>query len=106
MSSGANAQDRRDYDVGASQNAQENFNAIAAQLESLIDQRDRDVKQAMGDYQADGASEDYAGKEQRWNRVGSEVKAIISTLRGSLSSNDESAAQSLQKAKSAVDSIG
>ncbi|CAN5549555.1 hypothetical protein BH10ACT7_BH10ACT7_05990 [soil metagenome] len=101
-----NSQDRRDYDIGASQNAQDNFNTIAARLEALIDDRDMQVKQAMGDYQADGASEEYAIKEQRWNRVGTEVKGIIQTLRSSLASNDESAAQALQKARSAVDGIG
>ena len=101
-----NSQDRRDYDIGASQNAQDNFNIVAARLEALIDDRDKQVKQAMSDYQADGASEEYAIKEQRWNRVGLEVKGIIQTLRSSLTSNDESAAQALQKARSAVDSIG
>ena len=105
MSSG-NASDRRDFDIAASQNAQDNFNAVANHLESLINQRDADVKQAMGDYQADGASEEYAAKEARWNRVGTEVKGIIATLRASLASNDESAQQALQRAKSAVDSIG
>jgi hypothetical protein len=60
----------------------------------------------MSDYQADGASEDYAAKEQRWHNVADEVRGIIQVLRGSLGSNDETAAQSLQRAKTAVDSIG
>ena len=98
--------ERRDFDVAASQNAQDNFNAIASRLEALIDARDRDVKQGLSDYQADGVSEEYAAKELRWNQVGSEVKGIIQTLRSSLASNDESAAQALQQAKSAVNSIG
>ena len=101
-----NIADRRDYDVAASQQAQDHFNAVAARLESLIDQRNSDVQQAMADYQADGASEEYAVKEQRWKNVGTEVKNIIDTLRSSLGKNDESASQALQRAKASVDGIG
>lgn len=106
MSSGGNAADRRDYDIASSQNAQENFNAVASQLESLITQRDSDVKAAMSDYAADGVSEDYASKEQKWNEVAGEVRTIISTLRSSLQQNDESATSAISKAKSAVGNIG
>jgi hypothetical protein len=101
-----NAADRRDYDIPASQAAQDHFNAVANHLESLINQRDRDVQLAMADYQADGASEEYAAKEQRWHNVATEVRGIIHVLRSSLGSNDETATQSLQQAKTAVDSIG
>jgi uncharacterized protein YukE len=104
--SGGNQADRRDYDVAASQNAQDNFNAVAAQLEALIAQRDSDVKAAMADYQADGVSDEYHAKEQRWNAVAGEVKQIIATLRSSLQSNDESAQSAISKAKSAVGNIG
>ncbi|KQO62215.1 pore-forming ESAT-6 family protein [Curtobacterium sp. Leaf261] len=106
MSTGGNQADRRDYDVAASQNAQDNFNAVAAQLESLISQRDSDVKAAMADYQADGVSDEYHAKEQRWNTVAAEVRSIITTLRSSLQSNDESAQGAISKAKSAVGNIG
>lgn len=102
----ANQADRRDYDVAASQSAQDNFNAVASRLEALIDQRDSDVKAAMADYSADGVSEEYRGKEQRWNAAATEVRTIIQTLRTSLSSSDQTAAQTLAKAKSAVDAIG
>ena len=61
--SAANAADRRDFDIPASQAAQDHFNAVAGHLESLINQRDRDVQLAMSDYQADGASEEYTAKE-------------------------------------------
>ncbi|GAA3337208.1 hypothetical protein GCM10017714_03210 [Curtobacterium pusillum] len=104
--SGGNQADRRDYDVAASQNAQDNFNAVASQLEALIAQRDSDVKAAMADYQADGVSDEYHAKEQRWNTVAGEVKQIIATLRASLQSNDESAQSAISKAKSAVGNIG
>jgi uncharacterized protein YukE len=100
-----NQTDRRDYDLSASGNAQDNFNAVANRLETLINQRDTDVKNAMSNYSADGSSEEYAGKEQRWNRVATEVRTIINTLRQSLASNDESAQTAMQRAKAAVDNI-
>lgn len=101
-----NSLDRRDYELAASQSAQDNFNAVASRLETLIDQRDRDVKAAMADYQATGVSEDYHAKEARWNRVAGEVRTIIRTLRGSLEKNDQTAQDALKKAQSAVDAIG
>lgn len=102
----ANQADRRDYDESASQSAQDNFNTIAAQLEALIDQRDADVRAAMAEYQADGVSEEYHGKELKWKSAASEVKHIIATLRTSLMSSDQTAQQTIAKAKSAVDAIG
>jgi hypothetical protein len=101
-----NSVDRRDFEVAASQTAQDNFNAVASRLEALIDERDRDVKAAMSDYLADGVSEDYAAKEVRWNRVAGEVRTIIRTLRSALERNDATAQDSLKKAKAAVDAIG
>ena len=98
--------ERRDYDIAASQNAQDNFNRVAATLEALIDQRDRDVQAAMADYSADGVSEDYRAKELRWKTAAAEVRGIIATLRSSLERNDESAQDALRKARSAVESIG
>ena len=98
--------DRRDYELTASQAAQDNFNAVATQLEGLIDQRDRDVKAAMADYLADGVSEEYSAKEARWNQVAGEVRTIIRTLRGSLERNDATAVEALKKAKASVDAIG
>lgn len=102
----ANQSDRRDYDVAASQNAQDNFNRVAAQLEALIDQHDRDVQAAMADYTAEGVSEDYRAKELRWRNAAGEVRSIIQTLRASLERNDESAHDALRKARTAVESIG
>jgi hypothetical protein len=103
--SGGNQRDRRDYDIAASGSAQDHFNAVAGHLESLIDARDSDVKKAMADYQADGVSDEYLAKEQRWNRVANQVRSIITTLQGSLASNDETAGTSLQKARAAVNAI-
>lgn len=102
----SNNTDRRDFSVAASQEAQENFNRVASRLETLMTERDRDVKAAMADYSADGVSEGYAGKEARWNTVAGEVRTIISTLRGALEKNDSTAQDSLSRAKAAVEKIG
>ena len=101
-----NQTDRRDYDVAASQNAQDHFLQTAARLQALIDQRDADVRSAMADYQADGVSDDYAAKELRWKNAAAGVKQIVDTVRKSLEQSDESAQSAIQKAKSAVSNIG
>lgn len=106
MPASGNAADRRDFDIPASQAAQDHFNAVANHLETLINQRDQDVALAMSDYQADGVSDEYAGKEQRWHTVADQVKLIIHTLRSSMGSNDETAATAIQRAGSAVANIG
>ncbi len=102
----ANDLSRRSFDTGASGDAQTQFEAVASQLESLIDQRTKDVNAARADYEADGASEEYAAKELRWSNVAGEVKGIIQVLRSSLASNDETAGTALNKARAAVDAIG
>ena len=98
--------DRRSWDTGASGDAQANFNRIASQLETLLNQRDSDVKRAMADYTAQEVSESYHAKEQRWNAAGDEVRQIIHKLRASLETNDQTAQETLTKARAAVDSIG
>lgn len=102
----ANLADRRSYSTPASQSAQENFTTIAGLLEALIAQRNADVNAAMAEYTATGVSEEYHAKELRWKAASEGVKEIINTLRGSLGSNDETAAGSQQRAQSAVHSIG
>ncbi|GAB3956960.1 pore-forming ESAT-6 family protein [Streptomyces sparsus] len=99
-------EDRRSYDTAASGEVQGSLQGIIGQLEQVIGDRDRQVKAAMADFQADGVSEQYHGAEQRWNRSASEVRAIIKLLRTTLEKNDGTAQQTLQRAKSAVDGIG
>ncbi|WP_062517008.1 pore-forming ESAT-6 family protein [Demequina gelatinilytica] len=101
-----NVADRRDYDVAASQSVQDDFNAIAARLEALIEARDADVRSAMSDYSADGVSDDYAAKELRWKNAAAQVRQIIDTLRTSLERSDETAQSAISKAKTAVANIG
>ncbi|MET9293787.1 pore-forming ESAT-6 family protein [Streptomyces sp. NPDC003077] len=98
--------DRRSYDTGASAEAQSNIQSVIARLESLIGERDRQVKAAMADFTADGVSEQYQAVEQRWNRSASEVRSIIHLLRSTLEKNDGTAQTTLQRAKAAVDGIG
>jgi hypothetical protein len=98
--------DRRSYDTGASGEVQGNLGSVIAQLEGVIGERDRQVKAAMADFQADGVSEQYHGHEQRWNKSANEVRSIIHLLRSTMEKNDGTAHQTTQRAKSAVDSIG
>ncbi|PII82253.1 hypothetical protein BMH32_04285 [Leucobacter sp. OLJS4] len=98
--------ERRDFDLAASQSAQENFLAVAARLETLIEQRDADVRTAMSDYEATGVSDDYAAKELRWKNAADGVREIVHTLKQSMAQNDETAQAAINKAKSAVANIG
>ncbi|MFG2193074.1 pore-forming ESAT-6 family protein [Streptomyces sp. NPDC048639] len=98
--------DRRSYDIGASSDAQGNIQAVIARLEQVITDRDRQVKAAMTDFQADGVSDAYHDKELRWNRASQEVRSIIQLLKTTLEKNDGTAQHTLSRAKSAVDGIG
>lgn len=98
--------DRRSYDTGASAEAQGNLQSVISRLETLIAQRDSQVKAAMADFQADGVSDQYHEKEVRWNRSAAEVRAIIHLVRSTLEKNDGTAQQALTQAKAAVDAIG
>ncbi len=99
------ANDRRSFDIATSTEAQSNLQAIVAQLEALINDRDAAVKAAMADFLADGVSEQYHDKEVKWNSAASEVRSIISLVRTTLQRNDETAQSTLSRAKAAVDGI-
>ncbi|MER6997095.1 pore-forming ESAT-6 family protein [Streptomyces sp. NPDC000410] len=98
--------DRRSYDTGASVDVQGGLQGIIAWLELVLEDRDRAVKAAMADFQADGVSEEYHGKEVRWNNAANEVRNIIQLVRGTLERNDATAQSTLARAKAAVDAIG
>ncbi|MEV8314045.1 pore-forming ESAT-6 family protein [Streptomyces sp. NPDC059900] len=102
----AGTQDRRSYDTGASADVQGGLQIIIGQLERVLGDRDRAVKAAMADYQADGVSDDYHGKEVRWNKAASEVREIIRLVRTTLEQNDGTAQSTLARARAAVDNIG
>ncbi|WP_055490186.1 pore-forming ESAT-6 family protein [Streptomyces sp. TP-A0356] len=98
--------DRRSYDTGASADVQGHIQSVIGQLETLIAERDRQVKAAMADFRADGVADEYHGKEQRWKSASQEVKSIIALLKSTLELNDSTAQSTLAKAKAAVHNIG
>ncbi|MFF4738723.1 pore-forming ESAT-6 family protein [Streptomyces sp. NPDC001262] len=98
--------DRRSYDTGASGEVQGSLQGIISRLESVLNDRDAAVKAAMADFQADGVSDQYHGKEQRWQSAAHEVRQIIHLLRTTMEKNDGTAQSTLAKAKAAVDGIG
>jgi len=98
--------DRRSWDDGSAETAEENFNQAASALEALIAQRDTDVHQAMADYQADGVSAEYQAKEARWTAAASEVRLIIQRMRASLEQSGDIAQTTASKAAQAVAGIG
>lgn len=98
--------DRRSFDTGVSQQVQGDLQAIVGRLESVIGQREQQVAAAMADFQADGVSDDYAHVEQRWKSAAAEVRQIIALVKQTMTQNDESANQSLSRARSAVQGIG
>jgi uncharacterized protein YukE len=99
-------QDRRSFDTGASSDVQGSLQLIIGQLERVLGDRDRAVKAAMADYQADGVSDEYHGKEVRWNKAAQEVREIIRLVRNTLVQNDSTAQSTIAKARAAVDNIG
>ncbi|WP_435192614.1 pore-forming ESAT-6 family protein [Streptomyces sp. NRRL F-5630] len=99
-------QDRRSYDTGASAEVQGGLQGIVGRLETVLADRDGAVKAAMADYQADGVSDEYHGKELRWNKAANEVREIIRLVRSTLEENDATAHSTLAKARSAVENIG
>ncbi|MDT0613897.1 pore-forming ESAT-6 family protein [Streptomyces lancefieldiae] len=98
--------DRRSYDTGASADVQTSLHGVIAQLERVLTDRDRAVKAAMAEFQADGVSDEYHGKEVRWNRAAAEVREIIRLVRTTMEQNDGTAQSTLAKARAAVDNIG
>ncbi|MDQ0647500.1 hypothetical protein QFZ53_001696 [Microbacterium natoriense] len=94
--------DRNDYNVGASQSVQSNFENVAARLEAALQRRDQDVRAALADYQADGVSEEYGALEQQWTQAGDQVRGVIAAIRGSLEQNDEIALRALAQGRAAL----
>ncbi|MET7362907.1 pore-forming ESAT-6 family protein [Streptomyces sp. NPDC005562] len=102
----AASQDRRSYDTGASGEVQGSLQLIIGHLERVLGDRDKAVKAAMADYQADGVSDEYHGKEVRWNKAAHEVREIIHLVRTTLGKNDGTAQTTITRARAAVDNIG
>ncbi|MFJ3882874.1 pore-forming ESAT-6 family protein [Streptomyces sp. NPDC090077] len=99
-------QDRTSYDIAASVEVQGGLDGIIGRLEQVLGDRENAVKAAMLEFQADGVSDEYHGKELRWNKAANEVRNIIRLVRTTLDQNDATAQATLQKAKTAVANIG
>ncbi|SDI95712.1 hypothetical protein SAMN05444157_0984 [Frankineae bacterium MT45] len=97
--------DRHSYDTGASAQTQANLTAVISRLESVLDARDRQVQAAMADFQADGVSDLYQAKELQWRRAATQTRQIVTLLRTTMQRNDATAAQTIARAKTAVESI-
>ena len=98
--------DRRSFDTGVSQQVQGDLAGIISRLEANISQRQADVNAAMSDFQADGVDQEYHNVEQRWNRAATEVRTIINLVKQTMTNNDQTAADTLSRARNAVQSIG
>ncbi|MBA8793644.1 uncharacterized protein YukE [Friedmanniella endophytica] len=95
----------RAYNTASSADSQQLFNTAAAELEALLDLRDKQVRAAMAHYLATGVSEEYHAKEVRWHTKAQQVRDIIRKLRQSLQQNDETAMTALKQASTAVSNI-
>ncbi|MQA81753.1 MAG: hypothetical protein GEV10_25315 [Streptosporangiales bacterium] len=99
------ATDRRSYDTGASGEVQANVNRIAGRLETLINQRASDAGIALGDFEAGDVSADYSGKERKWGDAASQTMEIVRLLRKTMEDNDQTAGNTMSRARSAVANI-
>lgn len=100
------SQDRISFDTAVSSSVQSDIQATVGQLEALMAEREKAVAAAMGDYQADGVSDDYQAVENRWKNAATEVKSIIALIKQTLNLNDQTASGAAQKARTAVQNIG
>ncbi|OLT28586.1 hypothetical protein BJF83_15015 [Nocardiopsis sp. CNR-923] len=96
---------RNAYNTDASSEVQGNINGIMNRLEAIIGQHESDVATAMSDFEADGVSDEYHGKEQKWDAAANEVREIIRLVRETLESNDATAQETLSRAGAAVANI-
>lgn len=97
--------DRRSYDTGASGEVQANVNRLAGRLETLIAQRASDAGMALSDFEAQDVSADYSAKERAWATAATETLTIIRLLRTTMAGNDDTASQTVTRARSAVAGI-
>ena len=98
--------DRISFDTGVSGQVQGDIQGIVSRLEALIGERDAQVAEAMSDFQMDGVGAEYQHVEKRWHNASNEVRGIISLVRETLASNDETAVSTQSRARNAVANIG
>lgn len=98
-------QDRLAYDTGVSASVQTDIGSIIGQLEALIADRQGQVNRAMADFTATDVADQYRSVESRWNNASTEVRGIIALIKKTLGLNDETARDTLKKARTIVQSI-
>ena len=100
MATGLNA-----YDTDASESVQTHINSICSQLMSILTGHNTDVNNFNSEFQATEVDAMYADVESRLGKSGTEVVNIISLVQRTLGLNDDTAHQTLSRAKGAVASI-
>ena len=100
MATGMNA-----YDTDASESVQTHINSISSQLMSILTGHSTDVNNFNSEFQATEVDAMYADVESRLGKSGTEVVNIISLVQRTLGLNDDTAHQTLSRAKGAVASI-
>ena len=100
MATGMNA-----YDTDASEAVQTHINSICNQLMSILTGHSTDVNNFNSEFQATELDAMYADVESRLGKSGTEVVNIISLVQRTLNLNDDTAMQTMSRAKGAVASI-
>lgn len=98
--------DRISYDTGVSSQVESEISQITSRLESLINERDQQVMNALSDFQMDGADAEYQQVETRWKNASNEVRNIIALVRQTLEENSQTALSTQNKTRSAIANIG
>lgn len=98
-------QDRISFDTDVSAQVQNDVTGIVNRLESVMNERDRQVNAAMSEFQMDGASDEYQHVETRWKNASQEVRIIISLIRSTLGENDQTATSTQSKTRAAIANI-
>ena len=93
------------YDTGASESVQTHINSICNQLMTILTDHKGDVSKFDSEFQATELDAMYADVESRLGKSGTEVVNIISLVQRTLNLNDDTATQTMSRAKGAVAAI-
>lgn len=98
--------DRISYDTGVSSQVESDISLITSRLESLMNERNTQVMNALSEFQMDGADQEYQQVETRWKNASAEVRNIIALVRQTLEENSQTAVSTQNKTRSAIANIG
>lgn len=93
------------YDTGASGEAQENLNAVARKINTLISTRTADAGRLATEAQVTDVSDQYKAVEEAWSDAGRQFASIIRDMRTLLSQADDTAGSTVKKAGGTVSNI-